>query len=74
MTGVSELVGIPISKRNDYLAYVQPDLHIRAGGYGVGYPQINNNVLSGPGGILPNPDHWMVILLPTLKIMSSGMK
>ena len=60
MTGVSELVGIPISERNDYLAYVQPDLHIRASAYGVGYPQINNLVSSGPNGIEADPDHWMV--------------
>jgi len=60
MTGASEFVGIPISKRNDYLAYVQPDLHIRAEAYGVGYPQINNLVSSSANGIDANPDHWMV--------------
>jgi hypothetical protein len=60
MTGASELVGIPISKRNDYLAYIQPDLQIKESGYGVGYPQINTIVHSSPDGILPQPDHWMV--------------
>ena len=60
MTGVSELAGIPIAKRNDYLAYVQPDLHIRAEAFGVGYPQINNLVFSSANGIDANPDHWMI--------------
>jgi hypothetical protein len=60
MTLASELVGIPISNRNDYLVYVQPDLNIRADAYGVGYPQINNLVFSGPNGIVSSPDHWMV--------------
>lgn len=60
MTTSSELVGIPISNRNHFLSYVQPDLHIRADAYGVGYPQINNLVFSGPDGILPSTDHWMV--------------
>jgi hypothetical protein len=60
MTAASEFVGIPISNRNNYLAYVQPDVTIRKSAYSVGYPQINDLLKSGPNGILPRPDHWMV--------------
>jgi len=66
LTGVSNIFGYPKEKRNNYILYVQPDLHIRHGAYGVGYPQINVNMQSGPKGpIIDNgmdgqSDHWFV--------------
>mmetsp|Transcript_7548 Transcript_7548/g.10987 ORF Transcript_7548/g.10987 Transcript_7548/m.10987 type:complete len:1119 (+) Transcript_7548:40-3396(+) len=62
MNGVSELLGIPIENRNHYVLYVQPDLHIRHHAYGIGFPQVNEEItadLNGPqGNGLSN--HWMV--------------
>jgi hypothetical protein len=43
MKGMSEFVGIPPEKRNDVTAWLQPDVQIRFGFYGVGYPQVNND-------------------------------
>jgi len=64
MDGVSELAGYNPKDRNNYVLYLQPDLHIRAGSYGVGYPQINTNINSGPDGPTSRPpgksDHWLV--------------
>lgn len=66
MDGVSELVGFPPDRRNDYVLYLSADLHIMYGVYGIGYPQVNE-LLRGAdsSGILPSgPEgastHWMV--------------
>ena len=64
MDGVSELSGYNPKDRNNYVLYLQPDLHIRAGAYGVGYPQINTNIKSGPSGPISDTpgkeNHWLV--------------
>ena len=39
MDGVSALFGYPPDYRNNYVAYVGIDLHIKFGSYGIGYPQ-----------------------------------
>lgn len=49
---------------------MQPDLHIRASAYGVGYPQVNHLVFSGPNGIRAEPDHCLVSD-PTLEFFST---
>ena len=41
MDGVSELLGYPLI-RNRKVLYMQVDVYIRHGVYGIGYPQINN--------------------------------
>jgi len=65
MDGVSELSGYNPNTRNNYVLYLQPDLHIRASSYGVGYPQINTNIQSGPDGpisrsVAGKSDHWLI--------------
>jgi len=64
MDGVSELSGYDPNTRNNYVLYLQPDLHIRAGGYGVGYPQVNTNIVSGSDGPISDQagksTHWLV--------------
>jgi len=60
LTSVSELVGVPIEKRNKHVLYVQPDLHIKHGSYGVGYPQVNQDMKSGPDGPVAKPSHFFV--------------
>lgn len=59
MDGVSELFGYPPEKRNMTVLYLQVDLQIRHGAYGIGYPQINNthNPTSVENG---NKDHWFI--------------
>ena len=42
MEGASEWLGYPPAYRNRKVLFVGVDLHIRAGAYGVGYPQVNN--------------------------------
>ncbi|MDA8646149.1 M60 family metallopeptidase [Porticoccaceae bacterium] len=41
MDGVSEFMGILPEDRNKVVAYLQPDLRIRHGAFGIGYPQVN---------------------------------
>jgi hypothetical protein len=65
MDGVSELCGYFPDERNNYVAYVAPDLHIKHGAYGIGYPQVNNQVSAGPSGITENgpagkSTHWFL--------------
>jgi len=63
MDGVNYFIGMESSERNDYVFYVQPDFQIRsAGGYGVGYPQVNRNFRSGPDGIVDNPGNRKLYL------------
>jgi len=57
MDGINYFIGMESSERNDYVWYLQPDFQIRsAGGYGVGYPQVNRNFRSGPDGIVDTHD------------------
>jgi len=59
MDGVSEYMGILPKDRNKEVLYLQPDLHIRHGSYGIGYPQINQ--LYNPNDDeIGNSDHWMM--------------
>lgn len=68
MDGVSEIAGYPPDKRNNYVLYVQPDLHIRAGAFGVGYPQVNNLINADENGPKNDPEsaptgmssHWFI--------------
>ena len=39
---------------------MQPDLNLRHGAYGIGYPQVNTLVYSGPNGIEANTNHFLV--------------
>ena len=43
MKAYAEFVGIPLDKRNDVVLWAQTDVQIRFGGYGIGYPQVNND-------------------------------
>ena len=52
--------GYPDDKRNKQVLYLQPDLQIRHGSYGVGYPQVNTLVSSGPNGIIAEPSSALV--------------
>jgi hypothetical protein len=45
--GMSEFFGIAPDKRNDVTLYLQPDVQIRHGAYGIGYPQVNSLVFPG---------------------------
>ena len=59
MDGVSEYMGILPKDRNKEVLYLQPDLHIRHGSFGIGYPQINQ--LYNPNDDeVGNSDHWMM--------------
>merc|ERR1740124_1067580 len=60
LTSVSELVGVPIEKRNKHVLYVQPDLHIKSFSFTMGYPQVNILMESGPNGPTTNPSHFLV--------------
>ena len=69
MKGITDLVGVPLDKVNNYVAYLSADLHIRYGGYGIGYPQVNdlapanNNgpQLSGFDGANGAANYWFVV-------------
>merc|ERR1719162_1789186 len=43
MDGVAEIFGYPIEKRNRgvHMLYLMPEPHIKAGAYGIDYPQVN---------------------------------
>ena len=43
MRAFSTFVGIPPSRRNDVTAWLQTDVQIRFGAYGIGYPQVDND-------------------------------
>ena len=65
LTGISELVGVPIENRNKHVLYLQPDLHIKKDVYGVGYPQVNTVIESGANGPIADGPvgrsmHWLV--------------
>lgn len=72
MDGVTELGGYYGGFYKDkHVLYVQPDLHIKHGAYGTGYPQVNTLVRAnaGPGGALGplksggvngKSTHWLV--------------
>ncbi|MHC4743530.1 MAG: M60 family metallopeptidase, partial [Planctomycetota bacterium] len=64
MDGVSEMLGFPLV-RNRTVLYVQPDITIAHGAYGIGYPQVNQlyNPHSSTDGdsshfFLTNPIGW----------------
>jgi hypothetical protein len=51
--------------RNNYVLYVNPDLHIRHNTYGIGYPQVNNQLSADTNGPQPHgplgaSDHWLL--------------
>jgi hypothetical protein len=58
MDAVSDLLGYPLV-RNNHILYVQIDTDIMFGGYGIGYPQVNNtyNPNDKENG---NKDHWFL--------------
>jgi len=64
MDGFSELLGFPLV-RNRTVLYVQPDINIAHGAYGIGYPQVNqiynpNAATNGNSShfFLTNPIGW----------------
>ncbi len=59
MDGVSELLGYPPEKRNRSVLYVQVDVQIRHGAFGIGYPQVNNTYdpFAKENG---NKEHWLL--------------
>lgn len=65
---ISEIVGIPPDRRNNYALYISVDRYIRYGGYGIGYPQVNDLApanengpqLSGFHGRDGAANFWMV--------------
>ena len=59
MDGVSEYMGILPKDRNKEVLYLQPDLHIRHGSFGIGYPQINQ-LYEPNDDETGNSDHWML--------------
>ena len=58
MDGVSELLGYPLI-RNHKVLYMQVDVYLEHGAFGIGYPQINNiyNPLRGTNG---NNNVWFL--------------
>jgi len=59
MDGASEWGGFAPEVRNRKVLYLQNDLHIKHGAYGVGYPQVNT--LYDPARTYDgNHDHWLV--------------
>ena len=53
--------GNPVNKRNKQVLYLLPDVQIRHGSFGVGYPQVNSLVdFDENGGFTPNSDHYLV--------------
>jgi len=63
LSEVNKWTGYPSGRRNNYVSYVMPDLDIRhCCVYGVGYPQVNQILESGPNGPIGNgrSDHWFV--------------
>ena len=56
MDATSEWNGVPISRINRHVLYLQADLHTAHGAFGIGYPQVNN--VYSPGS--PSPDHFLV--------------
>ena len=58
--GINYIVGFPNDKRNEQVLYLQLDVHIRYGSFGVGHPQVNLLVSTGESGIEVNPYHSLV--------------
>ena len=58
MDAVSELLGYPLI-RNNVILYLQIDVDIMFGGYGIGFPQINNTY-SPYDTENGNKDHWFL--------------
>jgi len=58
MDGVSEMLGYPLV-RNNVVLYLQVDVSIAHGVYGIGYPQVNNtyNPAAATNG---NKNHWLL--------------
>ena len=68
MDGVSDLLGYPHDFRNNYVLYLSVDLYIKHGGYGIGYPQVNDLTPANENGPQPSghgtspgmATHWLV--------------
>jgi len=58
MDGFSELLGFPLV-RNRTVLYVQPDINIAHGAYGIGYPQVNN-IYNPNAGTNGNSSHYFL--------------
>jgi len=61
MDGAAEWLGYPIEHRvrGPHMLYLQPDLHIKHGAYGIGYPQVNT-LFSATQTYNGNHGHWLV--------------
>ena len=62
MEGVREVGGYEAGTENKHVLYIQPDLHIKHGAYGTGYPQVNQNIQCNADGPIGDgqSSHWMV--------------
>ena len=62
MECVRESGGYEAGTENKHVLYIQPDLHIKHGAYGTGYPQVNQNIQCNADGPIGNgqSSHWMV--------------
>ena len=62
MDGVREMGGYEAGTENKHVLYIQPDLHIKHGAYGIGYPQVNQNIQCNDDGPIGNgqSSSWMV--------------
>jgi len=64
MEGVMELLGREPAELHRHVLYIQPDLQIKHGAYGIGYPQVNNLIswshLRQPSDLYGDHSHWMV--------------
>jgi hypothetical protein len=73
--GINYIGGFPNDKRNQQVLYLQPDVHIRHGSFGVGYPQVKSLVSTGKNGIEANPNHSLVsdpFLLDSVELHERG--
>ena len=59
MTASFEFRGIPVEKKSRKMLYLQPDLHIRHGAYGIGYPQVNT-LYNSQTTYSGDHNHWLV--------------
>ncbi len=59
MRNFAEFVGIPPARRNDVTAWLQTDVQLRHGAFGIGYPQVNL-VYNPRGDSRGNDQSWVV--------------
>jgi hypothetical protein len=50
MEGASELAGFYPGEQNNYVLYIMPEVDLKFGMHGIGYPQMNDILSTGPNG------------------------